>query len=54
MVGRGSTDCSLDGGVTATQNLLTAHPNINFLYSGCGEGTLGAAEVLKRDNLTGR
>ena len=52
VVGRLSTGCTLEGGVTATQNLVTAHPDVELLYSACGPPTVGAATVLKRMGLT--
>ena len=52
VVGRGATSCTLDGGVTVTQNLVTAHPDVELLYSACGPPTVGAATVLKRLGLT--
>lgn len=52
VVGRLATGCTSDGGVKATQDLLTSHPEINVLYSACGEPILGASQVLEREGLS--
>jgi ABC-type sugar transport system substrate-binding protein len=41
------TECITEKGVTATENLLTAHPTLDALFGSCGENLLGGAIAVK-------
>lgn len=54
VVGRATTECDRQKGIDATQNLLTAHPEINLIYAACADPILAAATVLKREGKLGK
>ena len=41
------TDCDQDKGVSASADLLTAHPDVTAIYGACGPPTLCAIQSLK-------
>lgn len=47
------TECVTEKGVTATENLLTAHPDVSALFGSCGESLLGGAIAIKADGREG-
>jgi simple sugar transport system substrate-binding protein len=47
IVGSAPTDCDQDKGVSASADLLTAHPDVTAIYGACGPPTLGAIQSLK-------
>jgi ABC-type sugar transport system substrate-binding protein len=48
------TDCDQTKGEQAAQNILTANPNINAIYSACGPPALGAIQAIAHAKLTGK
>ena len=47
IVGTAPTDCDQDKGVSASADLLTAHPDVTAIYGACGPPVLGAIQSLK-------
>jgi ABC-type sugar transport system substrate-binding protein len=46
IVGKASTDCDQDKGVSAAADLLTAHPDVTAIYGACGPPILGAIQAV--------
>ena len=46
VVGKAPTDCAQDKGVSAAEDLLTAHPDVTAIYSACGPPATGAVQAL--------
>ena len=46
VVGKTPTDCAQDKGVAATEDLLTAHPDVTAIYSACGPPATGAVQAI--------
>lgn len=46
------TDCDRVKAITATKDMLTAHPEIDLLYTACGPPGLGIVQALKQLGLT--
>lgn len=40
-------DCTRDKGVTAAEDLLTAHPDVDAVFVACGEATVGAGQAIR-------
>jgi ribose transport system substrate-binding protein len=53
VVARLETSCLRSKGESSTENILTAHPDVDLIYSGCGDPILGAATAVERAGLTG-
>jgi ABC-type sugar transport system substrate-binding protein len=51
IVGQAPTDCDQDKGVTASADLLTAHPDVNAIYGACGPPTLGAIQSIAKAGI---
>ena len=47
IVGKGATNCNLDGGVKVAEDLLTANPDLEGIYAVCGPPAVGAIQSLK-------
>ena len=47
IVGKGATSCNLDGGVKVAEDVLTANPDLEGIYSVCGPPAVGAIQALK-------
>ena len=47
IVGKGATSCNLDGGVKVAEDILTANPDLDGIYSVCGPPAVGAIQSLK-------
>jgi ribose transport system substrate-binding protein len=47
IVGQGATSCNLDGGVKVAEDILTANPDLDGIYSVCGPPAVGAIQSLK-------
>jgi ABC-type sugar transport system substrate-binding protein len=52
IVGRGSTGCSLDGGVTVAEDILTANPDIAGIYAACGPPAVGAIQSIENAKIS--
>lgn len=48
------TQCVEDTGVSVTQDILTAHPDIQAIYYACSPPVFGALQVLSQHNLTNK
>jgi ABC-type sugar transport system substrate-binding protein len=47
------TDCDQTKGLNATQDILTAHPDVTAIYGACGPPTTGAVQAIKAKGLKG-
>jgi ABC-type sugar transport system substrate-binding protein len=47
------TDCDQTKGLNATQDILTAHPDVTAIYGACGPPITGAVQAIKAKGLTG-
>lgn len=47
------TDCQRVKGVNATEDMLTANPDIDLIYAGCADPILGAVKAVERAGKTG-
>jgi ABC-type sugar transport system substrate-binding protein len=45
------TDCDQVKGVTAAEDILTAHPEVDAIYGACGPPILGALEVIGNNGI---
>lgn len=54
VVGMAPTDCDQNKGVTASADLLTAHPNAAAIYAACGPPALGAIQSIDKAGRTGK
>jgi ABC-type sugar transport system substrate-binding protein len=45
------TDCAQEKGVSGTEDILSAHPDVDAIYAACGPPVLGAIEALKNANV---
>jgi len=52
IVGETPTDCDQTKGLDAAQDLLTANPDLDAIYSACGPPLIGALEAIKNAGLT--
>jgi ribose transport system substrate-binding protein len=48
------TTCERVRAITATKDMMTAHPEIDVIYSACAVPALGAIQALKQLGLTGK
>lgn len=48
IVGMAPTDCDQNKGVTASADLLAAHPNVDAIYGACGPPILGAIQSIQK------
>jgi ABC-type sugar transport system substrate-binding protein len=51
VVGKAPTGCAQDEGVSAAENLLTAHPDVKAIYSACGPPAVGALQAVKNAKI---
>ena len=51
IVGKGATDCTEEKGINVAQDILTANPDLNAIYSACGPPAAGAAQAIKNAKL---
>jgi simple sugar transport system substrate-binding protein len=46
-----ATDCDQVKGVTAAEDILTAHPDVDALYSACGPPIVGAVQAIQNADI---
>jgi ABC-type sugar transport system substrate-binding protein len=54
VVAKTPTDCDQTKGLNAAQDILTAHPDIDGIYSACGPPLIGALQALKAKGKQGK
>jgi ABC-type sugar transport system substrate-binding protein len=54
VVAKTPTDCDQTKGLNAAQDILTAHPDVDAIYSACGPPLLGALEAIKSAGKEGK
>ena len=59
VVGKGGTNCTQELGVSVTEDMLTANPDLKAIYAACGPPAAGAAQAIENagianDNHPGR
>lgn len=47
VAGRGATSCTRDLGVSVTEDLLTANPDLKAIYAACGPPATGAIQAIE-------
>lgn len=48
IVGRGTTKCTEELGISVAEDILTKNPDVKSIYSACGPPAAGAAQALKK------
>ena len=51
VVGKAPTDCAQDKGVSAAEDLLTAHPDVTAIYAACGPPATGAVQAIENAGI---
>lgn len=51
IVGRGTTKCTEELGISVAEDLLTANPHLNSIYAACGPPAAGAAQAIKNAGI---
>ncbi len=51
VVAKAPTDCDQTKGLNATQDILTAHPDVQAIYGACGPPILGALQAIKNASV---
>lgn len=51
VVGKGSTNCTLELGTSVTEDLLTANPDIKAIFSACGPPIPGAVQSIENAGI---
>lgn len=46
-----TTECTQELGVSGAEDILTAHPDVDAIYAGCGPPALGAIQTFKNENV---
>jgi ABC-type sugar transport system substrate-binding protein len=46
-----ATECTREKGVSGTEDILAAHPDVSAIYAACGPPALGAIEALANKNV---
>jgi simple sugar transport system substrate-binding protein len=54
VVAKTPTDCDQTKGLDAAQDILTAHPDVDAIYSACGPPLIGALEAIKSAGKEGK
>lgn len=54
VVAKTATDCDQTKGLNAAQDILTAHPDVDAIYSACGPPLLGALQAIKSAGKEGK
>jgi ABC-type sugar transport system substrate-binding protein len=54
VVAKVATDCDQTKGLNAAQDILSAHPDIDGLYSACGPPVVGAMQAIKAKGKEGK
>jgi ribose transport system substrate-binding protein len=54
VVAKTPTDCDQTKGLNAAQDILTAHPDVDAIYSACGPPMVGALEAIKSAGKEGK
>lgn len=47
-----ATECAQERGVSGTEDILSAHPDVDAIYAACGPPVLGAIQALSNANVT--
>ncbi len=53
IVGRGTTKCTEELGISVAEDILTKNPDITSIYSACGPPAAGAAQAIKKAGKAG-
>ena len=53
IVGRGTTKCTEELGISVAEDILTKNPDVKSIYSACGPPAAGAAQALKKAGKAG-
>ena len=51
IVGRGATNCTEELGINVAEDLLTANPDLDAIYSACGPPAAGAARAIENAGI---
>ncbi|MEO8684182.1 MAG: sugar ABC transporter substrate-binding protein [Devosia sp.] len=51
IVGRGSTNCTQELGVSVAEDLLTANPDLKAIYAACGPPAVGATQSIQNAGI---
>jgi simple sugar transport system substrate-binding protein len=51
IVGKGSTNCTQELGVSAAEDLLTANPDLKAIYAACGPPAVGATQAIENAGI---
>ena len=51
IVGKGSTNCTQELGVSAAEDLLTANPELKAIYAACGPPAVGASQAIENAGI---
>lgn len=51
IVGKGSTNCTQELGVSAAEDLLTANPDLKAIYAACGPPAVGASQAIENAGI---
>jgi ABC-type sugar transport system substrate-binding protein len=51
IVGRGTTKCTEELGISVAEDLLTANPHLKSIYAACGPPAAGAAQAIKNAGI---
>jgi ABC-type sugar transport system substrate-binding protein len=51
IVGRGTTKCTEELGISVAEDLLTSNPDIKAIYAACGPPAAGAAQAIKNAGI---
>src|SRR5690349_12857216 len=54
IVGRGTTKCTEELGISVAEDLLTANPDLKSIYAACGPPAAGAAQAIKNAHIANR
>jgi simple sugar transport system substrate-binding protein len=51
IVGKSSTNCTQELGVSAAEDLLTANPDLKAIYAACGPPAVGASQAIENAGI---
>lgn len=51
IVGKNSTNCTQELGVSAAEDLLTANPDLKAIYAACGPPAVGASQAIENAGI---
>jgi ABC-type sugar transport system substrate-binding protein len=51
IVGKNSTNCAQETGLSAAEDLLTANPDLKAIYAACGPPAVGAAQAIENAGI---